>query len=71
MDEKKVNALWRKYYAARVRETPEYWKKYMLACLRANVFPPIGKYETFIDFVEALKDNMFETEKEECENGNV
>ena len=71
MTEKQIISLWKKYNAARTGNTVDLWKKYLLSCLRANVFPPVGKYESFIYFVEALKDNVFETETEENENGNV
>lgn len=71
MTEKQIITLWKKYNAAKDGNTVDLWKKYLLSCLRANVFPPVGKYETFIDFVEAMKDNIFETETEENENGNV
>lgn len=71
MTEKQIYSLWKKYRAARAGNTVDLWKKYMLSCLRANVFPPVGEYESFIFFVEALKDNVFETEKEENEIGNV
>lgn len=71
MTEKQVIAIWKKYNAARTGNTVDLWKKYMLSCLRANVLPPVGIRTSFIDFVEALKDNIFETEKEEKENGNV
>lgn len=71
MTEKQVITLWKKYKAAREGNTVDLWKKYLLSCLRANVFPAVGKYESFIDFVEAIKDNVFETEKEEEENGDV
>ena len=71
MTEKVIYKLWRNYLAANRANTVTEWKKYLLSCLRANVFPPVGKYETFIDFIEAMKDNIFETETEENENVNV
>lgn len=71
MTEKQIISLWKKYNAARTGNTVDLWKKYLLSCLRANVFPPVFGYETFIDFVEAVKDNILATEKEGNENGNV
>lgn len=71
MTEKQIISIWKKYNAAKAGNTVDLWKKYLLSCLRANVFPPVGKYESFIDFVESLKDNVFEIVKEEEENGNV
>ena len=71
MTEKQIISIWKKYNAAKVGNTVDLWKKYLLSCLRANVFPPVGAYESFMDFVEAMRDNIFETEKEENENGNV
>ena len=56
------------------------WKKYLLSCLRANVFPPVAKGLDFMSFVESVKDNIFETaieqkepeiEQEETENEHV
>ena len=71
MTEKQIISLWKKYNAARNGNTVDLWKKYLLSCLRANVFPPVGRHESFIDFVKAINDNVFETVKEEEENGNV
>lgn len=71
MTEKQIISIWKKYNAAKAGNTVDLWKKYLLSCVRVNVFPPVGKYETFIDFVEAMKDNIFEVEKEENENGDV
>ena len=71
MDEKIVYRLWRKYLAARVGTVTE-WRKYMLSCLRANVFPPVERGLDFMGFVESIRDNAFETaienESEEIEN---
>ena len=72
MDEKIVYRLWRKYLAAARANTVTEWKKYLLSCLRANVFPPAAKGLDFLGFVESVKDNIFETsvenEQEEIEN---
>ena len=72
MDEKIVYRLWRKYLAAARANTVTEWKKYLLSCLRANVFPPVAKGLDFMGFVESIRDNVFETtienESEETEN---
>ena len=77
MDEKIIYRLWRKYLAATRANTLTDWKKYLLSCLRANVFPPVAKGLDFMSFVESVKDNIFETaieqkepeiEQEEIEN---
>ena len=72
MDEKIVYRLWRKYLAAARANTVTEWKKYLLSCLRANVFPPVAKGLDFMGFVESIRDNVFETaienESEEIEN---
>ena len=72
MDEKIVYRLWRKYLAAARVNTVTEWKKYLLSCLRANVFPPVARGLDFLGFVESIRDNVFETaienESEEIEN---
>ena len=77
MDEKIIYRLWRKYLAATRVNTVTEWKKYLLSCLRANVFPPVAKGLDFMGFVESIRDNVFETmvedsifenEQEETEN---
>ena len=70
MDEKIIYRLWRKYLAATRANTVTEWKKYMLSCLRANVFPPVAKGLDYMGFGEFIKDNVFETvvEQEEIEN---
>ena len=70
MDEKIIYRLWRKYLAAACANTVTEWKKYLLSCLRANVFPPAAKGLDFIGFVQSIRDNEFETviEQEETEN---
>ena len=72
MDEKIVYCLWRKYLAATRANTVTEWKKYLLSCLRANVFPPVARGLDFLGFVESIRDNVFETtienESEEIEN---
>ena len=72
MDEKIIYRLWRKYLAAARVNTVTEWKKYLLSCLRANVFPPAARGLDFLGFVESIRDNVFETaienESEEIEN---
>ena len=72
MDEKIIYRLWRKYLAAARANTVTEWKKYLLSCLRANVFPPVARGLDFLGFVESIRDNVFETtienESEETEN---
>lgn len=70
MDEKIIYRLWRKYLAASRANTVTEWKKYLLSCLRANVFPPVAKGLDFMGFVESIRDNVFESviESEEIEN---
>lgn len=70
MDEKIIYRLWRKYIAATRANTVTEWKKYMLSCLRANVFPPVAPGLDFMGFVESIRDNVFESviESEEIEN---
>ena len=72
MDEKIIYRLWRKYLAATRANTVTEWKKYLLSCLRANVFPPVAKGLDFLGFVESIRDTVFETtienESEEIEN---
>ena len=72
MDEKIIYRLWRKYLAAARANTVTEWKKYLLSCLRANVFPPVAKGLDFLGFVESVRDNVFETtiENEQEENEN-
>lgn len=70
MNEKIIYRLWKNYLnAARVNTVTE-WKKYLLSCLRANVFPPVARGLDFMGFVESIHDNVFETvvEQEEIEN---
>lgn len=69
MDEKIIYRLWRKYLAAARANTATEWKKYLLSCLRANVFPPTAKGLDFMGFVESVKDNILETEIEQKEPG--
>ena len=61
MDEKIICRLWRKYLAALRENTLTEWKKYLLACLRADVFPPTTRGLDFLSFVECIHDNVFET----------
>ena len=73
MDEKIIYRLWRKYLAAARANTVTEWKKYLLSCLRANVFPPVSRCLDFMGFVQSIRDNGFETviEQEEIENEHV
>ena len=72
MTEKVIYKLWRNYLAATRVNTVTEWKKYLLSCLRANVFPPVARGLDFLGFVESIRDNVFETaienESEEIEN---
>ena len=72
MDEKIIYRLWRKYLSATRANTVTEWKKYLLSCLRANVFPPVARGLDFMEFVESIRDNVVETaienESEEIEN---
>lgn len=72
MNEKIIYRLWRNYLNATRVNTVTEWKKYLLSCLRANVFPPVAKGLDFMGFVESIRDNVFETtienESEEIEN---
>ena len=72
MNEKIIYKLWRNYLAATRVNTVTEWKKYLLSCLRANVFPPVAKGLDFLGFVESIRNNVFETtienEQEEIEN---
>ena len=72
MDEKIIYRLWRKYLAALRENTSTEWKKYLLACLRADVFPTTTRGLDFVGFVDAIRNNVFETtienESEEIEN---
>lgn len=72
MNEKIIYRLWRNYLAATRANTVTEWKKYLLSCLRANVFPSVSRGLDFMGFVESIKDNIFETtaenEQEEIEN---
>ena len=72
MNEKIIYRLWRKYLAAARANTVTEWKKYLLSCLRANVFPPVARGLDFLGFVESIRGNVFETtienESEEIEN---
>lgn len=70
MDEKIIYRLWRKYITATHANTVTEWKRYLLSCMRANVFPPVARGLDFMGFVESIRDNVFETEieQEEIEN---
>lgn len=70
MTEKIIYRLWKNYLNATHANTVTEWKKYLLSCLRANVFPPVARGLDFMGFVESIRDNVFETviEQEEIEN---
>ena len=70
MNEKIIYRLWRNYLNAARANTVTEWKKYLLSCLRANVFPPVARDLDFMGFVESIRDNVFESviESEEIEN---
>ena len=70
MDEKIIYRLWRKYLAAIRENTSTEWKKYLLACLRANVFPITAKGLDFVSFVDSIKNNAIENTVESRENEN-
>ena len=70
MDEKIIYRLWRKYLAAQRENTSTEWKKYLLACLRANVLPITSRGLDFVGFVDAIRNNAIKTANElgEVEN---
>ena len=70
MDEKIIYRLWRKYLAAIRENTSTEWKKYLLACLRSNVFPTTARGLDFVGFVDAIRNNHIKTADElgEVEN---
>ena len=70
MDETIICRLWRKYLVAIRENTSTEWKKYLLACLRADVFPTTTRGLDFMGFVESIRDNVFETVIEQEETGN-
>ena len=70
MDEKIIYRLWRKYLAAIRENTSTEWKKYLLACLRADVFPATARGLDFVGFVDAICNNAIKTVDESEENEN-
>ena len=60
MDEKIIYRLWRKYLAATRANTATEWKKYLLACLRANALPPTAYGLDFVTFVDVIHHNFIE-----------
>ena len=68
MDEKIICRLWRKYLAATRANTVPELKKYLLSCLRANVFPPVDSGLDFMSFVDAIRNNVIESEEIENEH---
>ena len=67
MDEKIIYRLWRNYLRATRENTATEWKKYMLACLRANVLPPIARCLDFTTFVGALPYNYIGSPSEDVQ----
>ena len=70
MDEKIIYRLWRKYLAAIRENTSTEWKKYLLACLRADVFPATARGLDFVGFVDAIRNNVLKNSDESGENEN-
>ena len=70
MDEKIIYRLWRKYLAAIRENTSTEWKKYLLACLRANVFPTTERQLDFVGFVDAIRNNVLKNSVESGDNEN-
>ena len=70
MNEKIIYRLWRKYLAAIRENTPTECKKYLLACLRANVFPVTTRGLNFVSFVDTISNNALENTVESGENEN-
>ena len=70
MNEKIIYHLWRKYLAAIRENTSTEWKKYLLACLRANVFPIMSRGLDFVGFVDAIRNNAIKTVDESGEVEN-
>lgn len=70
MDEKIIYRLWRKYIAAARANTVTEWKKYLLACLRADIFPATARGLDFVGFVDAIRKNSIKTVDESGENEN-
>lgn len=70
MDEKIIYRLWRKYLAAIRENTATEWKKYLLACLRAGVFPTATRGLDFVGFVDAIRNNVLKISDESGEVEN-
>ena len=70
MDEKIIYRLWRRYPAAIRENTSTEWKKYLLACLRADVFPTTTRQLDFVGFVDAIRNNVLKNNDESGENEN-
>ena len=70
MDEKIIYRLWRKYLAATCANTVTEWKKYLLTCLRADVFPITTRGLDFVGFVDAIRNNCIKTADESGEVEN-
>ena len=70
MDEKIIYRLWRKYLAALRENTSTEWKKYLLACLRADVFPTTTRGLDFVGFVDSVRNNVLKNSVESGDNEN-
>ena len=70
MDEKIIYRLWRKYLVANRENTVTEWKKYLLACLRADVFPITMRGLDFVRFVDAIRNNVLKNSDESGEVEN-
>lgn len=70
MNEKIIYKLWRKYLSAVRENTATEWKKYLLSCLRANVFPATTRGLDFVGFVDAIRNNVLKTDIESGEVEN-
>ena len=70
MDEQIIVSLWRKYISATHANIATEWKKYFLACLRANVFPATTRGLDFVGFVDAIRNNSIKTADESEDNEN-
>ena len=70
MDEQIIISLWRKYITATHANIVSEWKKYFLACLRANVFPATTRGLDVVGFVDAIHNNSIKTADESGEVEN-
>ena len=70
MNEKIIYRLWRKYLAALRENTSTEWKKYLLACLRADIFPTTTRGLDFVGFVDSVRNNVLKNSVESGDNEN-